>query len=63
MPNETIHNEIEEWLAADVHDQLADEERAAFEQHLGRLHLVPGFAGGGKTNASTARKHTRNGKC
>ena len=34
MPNETIHNEIEEWLAADVHDQLADEERAAFEQHL-----------------------------
>ena len=34
MPNETIHDEIEEWLAADVHDQLADEERAAFEQHL-----------------------------
>jgi len=34
MPNETIHNEIEEWLAADVHGQLADEERAAFEQHL-----------------------------
>ena len=34
MPNEMIHNEIEEWLAADVHDQLANEERAAFEQHL-----------------------------
>jgi Domain of unknown function (DUF4349)/Putative zinc-finger len=34
MPNETIHNEIEEWLAADVHDQLADEERAALERHL-----------------------------
>jgi len=34
MPNETIHNKIEEWLAADVHGQLADEERAAFEQHL-----------------------------
>jgi len=34
MPNETIHNEIEEWLAADAHDQLADGERAAFEQHL-----------------------------
>src|SRR5262245_59206471 len=34
MPNETIHNEIEEWLAADVHGQLADEERAAYEQHL-----------------------------
>ncbi len=34
MPNETIHDEIEEWLAADVHDQLSDEERAAFQQHL-----------------------------
>jgi hypothetical protein len=34
MPNETIHIEIEEWLAADVHDQLAVEERAAFEKHL-----------------------------
>lgn len=34
MPNETIHNKIEEWLAADVHDQLANEERTAFEQHL-----------------------------
>ena len=34
MPNETIHDEIESWLAADVHDQLLSEERAAFEQHL-----------------------------
>jgi hypothetical protein len=34
MPNETIHKEIEEWLTADVHDQLSDEERAAFQQHL-----------------------------
>ena len=34
MPNETIHNEIESWLAADVHDQLSREERAEFERHL-----------------------------
>ena len=34
MPNETIHNEIEDWLAADVHDQLSDEERTAFQRHL-----------------------------
>jgi hypothetical protein len=34
MSNENIHNEIESWLAADVHDQLLSEERAAFEQHL-----------------------------
>ena len=34
MPNEMIHNEIEDWLAADVHDQLSAEERAAFQQHL-----------------------------
>ena len=34
MPDETIHDEIESWLAADVHDQLLSEERAAFEQHL-----------------------------
>ena len=34
MPNDTIHDEIESWLAADVHDQLAAEERAAFQQHL-----------------------------
>ena len=34
MPNDTIHEEIENWLAADVHDQLSGEERAAFEQHL-----------------------------
>ncbi len=34
MPNDTIHEEIESWLAADVHDQLAAEERAAFAQHL-----------------------------
>ena len=34
MPNDTIHEEIESWLAADVHDQLNHEERAAFQQHL-----------------------------
>ena len=34
MPNDTIHDEIESWLAADIHDQLAPEERAAFQQHL-----------------------------
>jgi hypothetical protein len=34
MPNETIHREIESWLAADVHDQLSNDERAAFRQHL-----------------------------
>ena len=34
MPDDTIHEEIESWLAADVHDQLAAEERAAFQQHL-----------------------------
>ena len=34
MPNETIHDEIESWLAADVHGQLSSDERAAFEQHL-----------------------------
>ncbi len=33
MPND-IHDEIESWLAADIHDQLAPEERAAFQQHL-----------------------------
>ncbi len=34
MPNDTIHEEIESWLAADVHDQLSKEERAAYQQHL-----------------------------
>jgi hypothetical protein len=34
MPNDTIHNEIENWLAADVHEQLSSEERAALQQHL-----------------------------
>ena len=34
MPDETIHDEIESWLAADVHEQLSSDERAAFEQHL-----------------------------
>ena len=29
-----IHDDIEPWLAAAVHDQLSNEERAAFEQHL-----------------------------
>ncbi|MGH8094355.1 MAG: DUF4349 domain-containing protein, partial [Chthoniobacterales bacterium] len=34
MPNDTIHTKIESWLVADVHDQLSNDERAAFEQHL-----------------------------
>ncbi len=34
MPDDTIHEEIESWLAADVHDQLNRDERAAFQQHL-----------------------------
>jgi hypothetical protein len=34
MPNDTIHDEIESWLAADVHGQLSSEERTAFQQHL-----------------------------
>ena len=34
MPNETIHEEIESWLAVDVHDQLSNDERAAFQSHL-----------------------------
>ncbi len=34
MPNDTIHDEIESWLAAEVHDQLAADERAALQQHL-----------------------------
>ncbi|MDQ3117218.1 MAG: DUF4349 domain-containing protein [Verrucomicrobiota bacterium] len=34
MPNDTIHDEIESWLAADIHDQLAPDERAAFQQHV-----------------------------
>jgi hypothetical protein len=34
MPNDIIHNEIESWLAADIHDQLTADERAAFQQHL-----------------------------
>ncbi|MBA3650680.1 MAG: DUF4349 domain-containing protein, partial [Chthoniobacterales bacterium] len=34
MPNDTIHHEIESWLAAEVHDQLGTEERAALQRHL-----------------------------
>ncbi|MFL6530748.1 MAG: DUF4349 domain-containing protein [Chthoniobacterales bacterium] len=29
-----IHNDIESWLAAAVHDQLSPEERAQFNEHL-----------------------------
>ncbi len=29
-----IHNDIESWLAAAVHDQLSPEERADFDEHL-----------------------------
>lgn len=36
MPDDTIHihDEIESWLAADVHEQLSAAERAAYQQHL-----------------------------
>ncbi len=34
MPDETIHDEIESWLAAEVHDQLSSDERSALEQHI-----------------------------
>lgn len=34
MPNETIHDEIDGWLAADLHQQLHPEERARLQQHL-----------------------------
>ena len=34
MPNDIMHDEIENWLAAEVHDQLSSEERAALAQHL-----------------------------
>ena len=30
----TIHDEIDNWLAADVHDQLSEEERHALGNHL-----------------------------
>lgn len=30
----TIHDDIEPWLAAALHDELGAEERAAFDQHL-----------------------------
>jgi Domain of unknown function (DUF4349) len=30
----TIHDEIDNWLAADVHDQLSETEREAFHSHL-----------------------------
>jgi len=34
MPNDIMHDEIESWLAAEVHDQLSSEERARLAQHL-----------------------------
>ncbi len=34
MPNDTIHEEIEGWLAADLHQQLDPDERATLQQHL-----------------------------
>ena len=30
----TLHNEIEAWLAADIHGQLSERERDALHQHL-----------------------------
>lgn len=34
MNASNIHDDIEPWLAASVHDQLSPEERSAFEEHL-----------------------------
>ncbi len=34
MPNESIHQDIEAWLAADVHDQLTSSEKETLQQHL-----------------------------
>lgn len=36
MPNETIHEEIESWLIADLHQQLNADEHASLEGHLAR---------------------------
>ena len=30
----TLHDDIEPWLAAAVHDQLSENERAEFQEHL-----------------------------
>jgi Domain of unknown function (DUF4349)/Putative zinc-finger len=30
----TIHDEIDNWLAADIHDELSEEERSALHTHL-----------------------------
>ncbi|MEO8439637.1 MAG: DUF4349 domain-containing protein [Spartobacteria bacterium] len=34
MPNDALHQEIESWLAADLHDQLSSEEQLALQKHL-----------------------------
>jgi len=34
MPNDTMHEEIESWLAADLHEELDPDERASLQQHL-----------------------------
>jgi hypothetical protein len=34
MNTTTLHDEIETWLAADIHDQLSQPERDALHQHL-----------------------------
>jgi len=36
MPNDTIHEEIENWLVADLHHELTPDERAGLENHLAR---------------------------
>ncbi len=33
-PMATVHNEIDNWLAADLHGDLSDAERSAFHAHL-----------------------------
>ena len=30
----TIHDEIDNWLAADIHGELSDDERGALHAHL-----------------------------
>ena len=30
----TVHDEIDNWLAADIHGELSDDERSALHTHL-----------------------------
>ena len=59
MPNETIHDEIESWLAADVHDQLSNDERAAFQLHLAGCPACRALQEEEKKMQRTTRKYSR----